>query len=428
MEYKNIFTPIKIGPVEIRNRTYFSPCNMHLDEPDGSPGDRCIFYFAARAKGGAGMLVYGCSLSSQRAAEQQDMPIGSIYKMAQVTPLSDFADIIHYWGAKLFVQLSPGFGRQQRSGRVPSWSASPIVPDHKMSFQEMTKNIKGLYLGPTPHKNYTPIPRELTIGEIKQDMEDMKYASEIAICSGFDGIELHACHGYLIDQFLNARSNHRTDLYGGTLENRARYLLEFVQTLKKTFGKDVPVVPRMSANHHAAGGNTAEEQREVMAMAVEAGADGIALSDGSGFENLRWTIPEEENVDTHLLKEQGKALRERIKVPVLTPWFHNFEIADKAIADGETDMVGSGRQFIADPEFPNKLKAGKAEEIVKCKLDNQCFITIMSERACRCSVNPNMGRERFMPEYWPGAFSSKIPESLRRWRVGKEETKKRIIL
>jgi len=201
-----------------------------------------------------------------------------------------------------------------------------------------------------------------------------------------------------------------------------------IQGLKKTFGKDVPVMPRLSANHHSPGGNTAEDQREVAAMAVEAGADAIHLSDGSGFENLRWTIPEEENCDTHLTEEQGKKLMDRVKVPVLTPWFHDFEKAEKALAEGKTDMVGSGRQFIADPEFPNKLMAGKPEDIVKCKLDNQCFITIMSERACRCSVNPNMGRERFMPEYWPGKFSSKIPESLRRWRVGKEETKKRIIL
>ena len=118
--------------------------------------------------------------------------------------------------------------------------------------------------------------------------------------AGFDGIELHACHGYLIDQFLSPLSNHRTDIYGGSLENRARYLVEIIQRLKKEFGDAVPIVPRISANHHLPGGNTAEEQREVMAMAAEAGATAIELSDGPGFESFRWTIPEEENINTHL--------------------------------------------------------------------------------------------------------------------------------
>lgn len=428
MGYENLFKPLKIGPLEIRNRFYLSPCNVHLDEPDGSPGDRCICYYAARAKGGAGLVVYGCALSSKRAWDQQDMPIGAIYQMSQMGPLRDFADAMHYFGAKVFVQLSPGFGRQQRSGRQPCWSASPLAPDPKLTQENMIKTLKGLYIGPRPPKDHTVIPRAMTVAEIKQDVEDLAYAAELAICAGFDGIEIHACHGYLIDQFLNPRSNHRTDEYGGSLENRARFLVEIIQLLKEQFGEAVPIVPRISANHHLPGGNTAEEQREVMAMAVKAGASAIELSDSGGMENFRYLIPDEkEIVNTHLIEEQGRKLRERVKVPVLTPWFHDFDIAEKAVADGDTDMVGSGRQFIADPEFPNKLKSGKPEDIVKCKLDNQCMISIFSEGCCRCSVNPNMGRERWMPEYWPGALTSKIPESLRRWRVGSDEMKQRIL-
>jgi len=428
MEFKHIFEPIKIGPVEIRNRTYFSPCNVHFDEPDGTPGDRCICYYAARAKGGCGLIIYGAILSSRKAAEQQDFPVGNIYSLSHVPPLRDFADTMHYFGAKVFVQFSPGFGRQQRSGSQPCWSASPIAPDPELTQKDMLKTLKGLYIGPRPPRGYNPVPREMTIEEIQQDVEDLAYAAELAICAGFDGIEIHACHGYLIDQFLNPLSNRRTDMYGGSLKNRARYLVEIIQKLKQQFGDAVPIVPRISSNHHLDGGNTAEEQREVMAMAVKAGATAIELSDGPGFESFRWTIPEEENVDTHLIEEQGKKLKDKVKVPVLTPWFHDFDIAEKAVADGDTDMCGSGRQFIADPEFPNKLKAGKPEDIVKCKMDNQCFISIFSEGACRCSVNPNMGRERFMPEYWPGAFPGKIPESLRRWRVGSDEMKKRVLL
>ena len=426
MEFKHIFEPIKIGPVEIRNRTYFSPCNVHFDEPDGTPGDRCICYYAARAKGGCGLIIYGAILSSRKAAEQQDFPVGNIYSLSHVPPLRDFADTMHYFGAKVFVQLSPGFGRQHGRGEKPCWGASAIPPDRKLSEKNMIKTLKGLYIGPYPGKEHTEIPREMTIKEIQDDVDDLARAAEIAICAGIDGIELHSCHGYLIDQFISPRSNHRTDMYGGSLENRARFLIEIIQKLKQQFGDAVPIMPRISSNHHVPGGCNADEMREVMVMAEQAGADAIELSDSAGFENMRYLLPDEEEiVDTHLIEEQGKKLKAKVKVPVLTPWFHNYEIAEKAVAEGETDMVGSGRQFIADPEFPNKLKAGKPEDIVKCKLDNQCIISIFSEGGCRCSVNPNMGRERFMPEYWPGAFSSKIPESLRRWRVGADEMKRR---
>jgi len=290
----------------------------------------------------------------------------------------------------------------------------------------MVKTLKGLYIGPRPGAGHSDIPRPMTIEEIRQDVDDLAFAAELAICAGFDGIELHSCHGYLIHQFLSPRSNQRNDMYGGSSENRARYLLEIIQKLKQQFGDAVPIMPRISANEHLPDGLNAEQMRDIMVMAEQAGADAIELSDSAGMENMRYLLPDEEDiVDTHLTEEQGKKLKAKVKVPVLTPWFHNFDIAEKAVADGETDMVGSGRQFIADPEFPNKLKAGKPEDIVMCKLDNQCVISIFTEGACRCSVNPNMGRERFMPEYWPGAFSSKLPESLRRWRIGSDEMKER---
>ena len=414
MELKKLFEPIKIGPVEIKNRIVLAPMNVHMANADGSVSEQELCYYAARAKGGVGLIVYGCVLSSRRAWEQHGLMIDSLFDPGRhATGVCDLAETIHYWGAKSFIQLSPGFGRQQRYWRTPLYSASAGIPMNAEKVMDSTPDIMKPFMRirPKPRAPFNNVPREMTVSEIKQDVEDFIKAAELAIIAGFDGIEIHSPHGYLLHQFLSPRTNKRTDMYGGSLENRARFLIEIITALRKEFGPSLPISTRLSGAEHVEGGFSEEDVREYAKMAVQAGANCIHLSDGC-FEAFRYFFPEKENV--HILEEQGKKLKNAANVPIISFSIHDPELAEKAIQEGQTDMVSAGRQFLADPEWPNKAKEGRVKDIVRCQRDYACLISLYREGAIRCILNPNLGRERYMPEYWPQRRPANIPETLAR--------------
>ncbi|MFC1970567.1 hypothetical protein ACFLV0_01325 [Chloroflexota bacterium] len=417
MEFKKLFEPIKIGSVEIKNRIAMSPMNVHYSQ-NGYVTEQDICFNAARAKGGAGLIITGATLPSKRAADQQDMMIHYIYKATHVTGMADLTETIHHFGAKVFVQFSPGFGRQQRNCNTQSWAPSPIP--YPLDAQKTADNYPEVLKGYAPLWVKRPpiIPREMTIDEIKQDQEDIIKAVDLALLAGFDGIHLHACHGYLIFQFLSPCTNIRTDQYGGSLENRARYLVEMVAKIRREFGSTLPIQVRLSGAEHMDGGLTEEDSREIAKMTVAAGADSIFLSDGCK-ENYKYLYPEKDNL--HILEEQGKKLRDAAKVPIISFGIHGPELCEKAVSDGQVDMVGLGRSLLADPEWPNKVREGRIDEIVHCKRDDFCVVSVAMEGGIRCSSNPNLGRERYMPEYWPTKRMAKVPEVLRRIRYGSKE-------
>jgi dimethylglycine catabolism A len=253
----------------------------------------------------------------------------------------------------------------------------------------------------------------MSVAEIKQDVEDFLRAADLAIVFGYDGIEIHAPHGYLLHQFLSPRTNKRTDAYGGTLEKRAQFVLELIDGMRREFGKALPISVRMSGNEHVEGGITPEDMRKTSKLVEQAGADCIHLSDGC-FEAFRYFFPEKEN--THLLEEQGKKLKAAVKIPVIHFSIHDPDVAEKAIADGQTDLISAGRSFLADPEWANKVQEGKVDKIVKCQRCYGCLASLYREGGIRCIVNPNLGRERYMPEYWPTKRTARIPETLARTR------------
>jgi len=326
------------------------------------------------------------------------------------------AETIHHFGAKSFIQLSPGFGRQQRYWRTPLYSASGGIPMDAEKVFESTPDALKPYLSVKPDKMkapFTDVPREMTIAEIKQDIEDYIKAADLAIVAGFDGIEVHSPHGYLLHQFLSPRTNKRTDIYGGSLENRARFLIEIITGLRQGFGPDLPISVRLSGAEHVEGGITPEDMRKYAKLAEQAGANCIHLSDGC-FEAFRYFFPQEENV--HILEEQGKKLKNVVDVPIISFSIHDPELAEKAISEGQTDMISMGRQLLADPEWPNKVKEGRVKDIVRCQRDFACLAALYREGGIRCIMNPNLGRERYMPEYWPQRRSARIPETLARVR------------
>jgi len=421
VEFKRLFEPIKIGPVEIKNRIVLAPMNVHMANADGSVSEQELCYYAARAKGGVGLIMYGCVLSSKRAWEQHGLMIDSLFDPGRhASGAGEMAETIHSFGAKVFIQLSPGFGRQQRYWRTPLYSASAIPMDKELVDNNLPEELKPFAdVRPKPRAPFNNVPREMTVAEIKQDIADYLHAAELSIEAGFDGIEIHSPHGYLIHQFLSPRSNKRTDMYGGSLENRARFLTEIITALREEFGPDLPIGCRLSGAEHVPGGFTEEDTREYAKLAEQAGANLINLSDGC-YEALNYFFPSKENV--HILEEQGKKLRSVVNIPIISFSIHDPELAEKAISEGQTDMISSGRQFLADPEWPNKVKEGRVKDIVRCQRDLACMISLWREGAIRCIMNPNLGRERYMPEYWPQRRTVRIPETLARVKNIKRRT------
>ncbi len=389
MEFKKLFEPIKIGPVEIPNRIALIPMNIHFSECNGYTGDEYTCFFTARARGGTGLLFYGAVLASQRAAEQQGLLIPYCFDVAHMHGLGNLTDAVHSFGSKIFIQLSPGFGRQQRHSRKPGWAPSLVQLD------------KNIYFGNRPrvsqkftkvHPEWLPsiVAREMTVEDIQEDIREFVMGTELALFSGFDGIEIHTAHGYLLHQFFTPRINKRTDQYGGSLENRTRYLVELLQALRKKFGPYVPLLVRLSGSEHLPGGLTEDDIRAIARIAIDNGVDAIDLTDGTN-EAQKWMTPERDHV--HILEEQGKKLKKVIgNKPIISPSIHNPYLAEQAIANGDTDMIGLGRQLLADPEWPNKVREGRIKDIVRCNRDNYCYIYMYREVGTRGDRNPLLGK------------------------------------
>lgn len=416
--FDELFEPIKIGPLTIKNRVAMAPMNM-MGERDCRPTRQYTCYFNARALGGFGLLTTGSILTSKVAAREYPF-VPNLYKGSlNFGYYTDFVESIHSMGtdAKVFAQLSPGFGRQ--TGRHNAMAASPVP----FETEDLYDGLPDSYLPWTKFhltswaEHFRP-PREMTVEEIIHSLKEYKWAAERAILFGFDGIEIHACHGYGLHQFLSPRTNKRTDEYGGSLENRAHYVLELIKVCKESFGDAVPVMVRMSGREYQEDGITPEDMRRTAYLCQEAGADAINLSNSSGYDDMKhYFCGTRDNL--MLLEAQGKKLTETLTIPVITPGLTTPEVAAKAVKDGETDIISLGRQAIADPDWPNKVKEGRLDEITFCSKDNFCLVMLQAGQASlRCTQNPNYGKEEYLPEYWPKPMKGKVPESLRRWKPG----------
>ncbi|MBW2370386.1 MAG: NADH:flavin oxidoreductase [Deltaproteobacteria bacterium] len=417
--YESLFEPIKIGPLEIKNRLAVAPMNMQGDR-DGHPTLQYTCCFNARALGGFGLMTTGSIFTSKTSkAEYAFVPYINPFNIGYFT---DFTESIHSMGvgAKIFGQLSPGFGRQTGNPRARGASAIPFKAEDFIPFSDKKDKAWNKFIQPRIQNHYLRPPREMTIDEIKEEERCYVRGAEWTIRAGFDGIEIHAPHGYLLHQFLSPRSNQRKDEYGGSLRNRARYLLELLTKCKENFGDAVPIVVRLSGREYHEGGLSADDVRQICIWCEEAGADAISLSNGSGYDDpMHMTWPEPDNLP--LLEAQGKKLKEVISIPVITVGLHTPAVAAKAVEAGETDMVAMGRQSLADPQWPNKVKEGRIDEITRCKKDNYCMIMGIRSGmgSMRCNQNPNYGKEQFIPEYWPKPMRVKVPETLKRWAPGK---------
>ena len=374
-----LFEPGRIGNLVLKNRIVMAPmfC-MGMTDPSVQKGysQRGVDYYAARARGGTGLIITGVTVPSEKMEASWGFPVVS--DASAGLWLNEVAEAVHDYGAKTAVQFSAGFGRQG----VPN----PALPH-------------GGLVAPSPTPAFRDprfTCRELRIEEIEEFVKDFEYGAAIIKNAGIDAIEIHAHQGYLLDQFMTARTNKRTDKYGGSLDGRLRLIIELFEAVKKGAGADYPVTFRYGLTHHSEleGSRTAEEGLEIARRMEAIGFDGLHI-DAGYYETNNWAQPPTTQPEGCLLylAEMAKKV---VKIPIIAVGKLGYpELAEKALQEGKADFIALGRYLLADPEWPNKVKEGRPEDIRPCLGDHEgCLGRTRARKYISCTVNPQTGNER----------------------------------
>ena len=385
MKVEKIFTPFKIGNCEIPNRLVV-PAMVANMCPEGLATEQYIKYHEEKAKGGWGLIITEDYRINANAAGYP--AVAALYDESQIPSHKKFTDTIHQYNTKVFCQIYHA-GRQANhnvNGGVQPISCSPV---------------------PCPWNK--EIPHELTVEEIRQLVKDFGRTALNAKKAGFDGVEIHAAHGYLIHEFLSPNCNHRIDEYGGTYENRMRFLREVMEEVRRQVGDDFPICVRFSAQENSEGGRRFFESRQMIRDIEEMGADALHLSNGmygvrsslgivaSFFQQHGW------NMD---FAEEAKKI---VKIPVITVGrIAEPAMAEDIIASGKADFVAMGRESLTDPHWPNKAKAGCYNDIRHCIGCLQgCTASTYQGVPLYCLVNPELGHE-YEYDYSKAEVSKKV--------------------
>ncbi|MFC1916668.1 FAD-dependent oxidoreductase [Chloroflexota bacterium] len=371
-----LFKPGRIGKLKLKNRIIMAPMNMvGLTEPDGRISEQAIDYFAARAKGGVGLITTGWV--SVDLVVSNDLYAGvwsvrpRIDYQVYVSRWSILADRVHDYGAKLSIQLTAGFGR--------------VYPFLGLSFEPVAPSAQPCLHDPTV------IAREITIEEIEKLVRSFGVAAKFAKTAGIDAIELHAHGGLLMDQFQSALWNKRTDKYGGDLERRLRFPLEVIASIKEAAGADYPVIYMYGLNHYIEGGREVEESQEMARRLEQAGVDAIhADAGGHGSQIHKAYQPPGFMVD------MAEAAKKAVNIPVIAVGrLGDPEVAERVLREGKADFIALGRPLLADPEWPNKVREGRLDDIRPCiECNDGCFGRRIVGKYLSCAVNPASGMER----------------------------------
>lgn len=376
MEFKYLFTPLEIGNVTVRNRIFISAHSKQYGE-DNMMGRRHAFYYGERAKGGTGLIV--CDMLHIHHTSSSNFSKACFAYDRKVIPgLKMVTDAVHEHGAKIFAQLvhsgCHGDGGVYDDQWRPVWGVSGI-PD--VSIREACKEME------------TEDIQELIDGFAKSAVHSKE--------GGFDGIELHGAHGYLINQFFSPLFNKRTDKYGGSLEKRITFAIEVLDAVRKSVGPDFVVGIRISADELIPGGNTINDYKVIAKKLEETGhVDYFNVSSGTYYTPYIFTPP---MLLPHAFRAYLAAeIKRVVDVPVFTVGrIKDPLLAEKILADGQADMVGMTRAQIADPELANKAKEGRLDDIRPCLGCNQgCISRLYNQRGVTCLGNPAAGREEWL--------------------------------
>ena len=368
--YQKLFEPGKIAKLDIKSRTVMPAMGVNYSTATGEATSQEIEYYKARAKGGIGLIITGITNVDGKAGRACGNQLLAASE-GNVRSLRELADAVHTYDTKIFGQIH--HAGIQTSSRITGYKP------------EGPSAIASKVIGEVAH--------ELSMEEIKK-LESQFVAAAVRLKNAqFDGVEIHAAHGYLISSFLSPHTNKREDEYGGNLENRMRILLNILAGIKAYCGKDFPVSVRLNSTDHVEGGLEFEESIQIAKILEKSGADCINLSGGT-YES-GYTVIEPSSIPQGWKKDYAKKLKENLSIPVIA--VNNIkdpEVAEALLEEGVSDYVGLARASLADPEWTNKAKAGRDKYIRKCVGCMNCFAQLMKyDRPVTCTVNPELSKE-----------------------------------
>lgn len=367
----HLFNAGKIGSCEIKNRLAVTAMVTNYCDEDGMATERYICYHEEKAKGGWGLIITEDYAINAHCMGYKN--IAGLYNDEQITSHKKLTERVHQYGSKVFAQIYHG-GRQSHAG--VNGGVQPVAPSA------------------IPCPWCRDLPREMTKADIRQVIQEFGECAKRVKEAGFDGIELHAGHGYLLAEFMSTYVNKRTDEYGGCLDNRVRIIKEVYDSIRANVGEDFPLMIRFSADEDMPGGRDIAETRVLAELFEQWGFDALHVSSGvygdynkgivsPMYEKHAWTV------------DYAAEVKKIVNIPVMTVnRINDPRMANNVIAMGKADFVGMGRGSLADPFLPNKAKAGKLCDIRYCIGCLQgCTGALYYGGAVNCLVNPSLGME-----------------------------------
>lgn len=369
MKLTKVFEQGSIGTLKLKNRLVVSAMSSHLGNPDGTPNEEVTCYLEAKARGGWG-LIFTEDLGITVDAGC-DPVVGSLWNDSQIPAWRETVRRVHEAGGTIGAQLYHA-GRERT---LKAYSTHPVAPS---AIKEPTM----------PY-----VPRALTIDEIHDLVRAFGEGARRAVECGFDCVEIHGAHGYLINQFMSPFSNKRNDEYGGTLINRMRFPLEVVAEVRRVVGADYPIVFRMNTCDYVEGGIEVPEAIVMAKMLEEAGVNALHCSQGTYASKQAIIAPGFVPVMNYL--NNVAEIKKSVSVPVIAVGRYNdVYMTETVLRDGKADFVAMARASLADPELPNKAREGREEEIIHCiGCDQGCTGETAVGNRVNCIANPHTCRE-----------------------------------
>ena len=371
-KFKKLFEPARLAGMTLKNHLVSAPMLMNYATDDGFVTPRLVGFYDALARGGVGLIIAeGSCVEAPRGKVRGFQMFFDDDKF--IPGLRELVSTVKQHDVKIAIQL------------MHSGSNSEFRISHMEKVGPSNVNVPG-----------KPPVRELTIPELKSLAQKFAQAAERAKRAGFDGVEIHGGHSYLIAPFMSSATNKRTDIYGGSLENRARFLMEIYHAVRESVGKAFPVWCRINGKEFGTeNGVTIEESQAVAVMLEKAGADAIVLSCGgtgkyAGYSSAVMYDPPGNLV--HL----AEAVKQRVKMPVIAVGKLTVELAEKVLQEGKADLVAMGRSLLADLDLPRKAAEGRLDEIRPCIWCRVCGDVYLQDKDApvRCQVNATLGYEK----------------------------------
>jgi 2,4-dienoyl-CoA reductase-like NADH-dependent reductase (Old Yellow Enzyme family)/thioredoxin reductase len=371
MKLEKIFEPIKIGTLQLDNRIVMAPMFSQFASENGAVTDRMIGYYEKRAQSGVGLIIIETTCV--------DYPLGTFTRELRIDDdvfgpgLAELVNVIHSYNVKAAIQI-------HHAGRQTYLTATHGL--RPVSASEVPSGTPGL------------LARALTVEEIKTIIQKFAQGAERAKKAGFDAVEIHGAHGYLIGQFLSPYTNKRTDEYGGDVQRRMRFALEIIKATREKVGPDYPLLYRISAHEYVDGGLTIDDTKLVAKKLAENGIDAISVS--AGLRESAWWYEQPMYLPRGCLVNLSEEMKRNVHIPVMVAGrINDIQLAEKILKEGKADLIVLGRALLADPLIVRKAAAKKFEDIRKCiACVDGCVENLFRHKGISCTVNPEVGMEK----------------------------------